>query len=96
MDLEELKETKEFKKARTKMSPEMALELVKKSDEELKSIIHKNTVFIKKETEKLKNTPEYVKIAEEKKLLDSGIKEALDPYKAASDLAAKVLKERQG
>lgn len=89
-----MKETKEFKKAKSKMSPEAALELVKKPDEELKQIIHKNTVYIKKETEKLKNTPDYIKAANDKHLLDSGIREALDPYKAAVDLAAKVLKER--
>ena len=94
MNLDELKETKEYKKAKKTMSEELVKEYLKKSDEDLKEVISRNTVYIKSETEKLKNNAEYIKATETKKLLDSGINDALNPYKAAADFAARLLKER--
>lgn len=95
MDLQELKESKEYKKAKSAMSEEAVRELIKKEDHELKEIISKNTVFVKGELEKLKNTPEYIKASETISILNSGIKEAINPYRAAIDLAALILKERK-
>jgi hypothetical protein len=94
MNKEEIKETKEYKKAKKWLTPELLQELLNKDDQDLKNVISKNTVYIKGELEKLQNHPEYQKVVQTKKLLDSGIREALDPYKAAADFAALILKER--
>ncbi|EFX62177.1 hypothetical protein DAPPUDRAFT_337320 [Daphnia pulex] len=91
---EDIIESKEYKKAKKLMSEESVKEYLTKSDEDLKEVISRNTVYVKSESEKLKSHVEYVKASETKKLLDSGIKDALAPYKAAADFAARILKER--
>lgn len=94
MNTDEIKDSKEYKKAKKTMSEEIAREYLKKDESELKEIISRNTVYIKSEIEKLKNHSEYVKAVQIKKDLDAGMREALAPYKAAADLAARILKER--
>lgn len=90
-----IRESKEFEKANKKMDKAFVGELIQKDDKSLEDIIIKHSVNIKEAKDKLDANSAYQKVCEDKKLFESGLKEATSTDKLALDFCTRILKERR-
>jgi arsenate reductase-like glutaredoxin family protein len=77
------------------MSFDRIQEVLKMSQPELEELIAGAAVQVQRGEEELEAHEEYQRAVEAKKLLESGLKEAIAPYKATIQMAAFVLSEKQ-
>lgn len=77
------------------MSFDRIQEVLKMSQSELEELIAGAAVQVQRGEEELEAHEEYQRAVEAKKLLESGLKEAIAPYKATIQMAAFVLSEKQ-
>lgn len=77
------------------MSYDRIQEVLKMSQQELEELIAGAAVQVQRGEEELEAHEEYQKVVETKKLLESGLKEAIAPYKATIQMAAFVLSEKK-
>lgn len=77
------------------MSYDRIQEVLKMSQQELEELIANAAVQVQRGEEELEAHEEYQRAVEAKKLLESGLKEAIAPYKATIQMAAFVLSEKQ-
>jgi hypothetical protein len=78
---EEILDSDEFKKFEKHFDAEYIELFLNKSTEELKEAIAHSTVEIKNESDIVQNEPNYVKMKEDLKLLNSALNEVLKPLK---------------
>lgn len=77
------------------MSFDRIQEVLKMSQQELEELIAGAAVQVQRGEEELEAHEEYQRAVEAKKLLESGLKEAIAPYKATISMAAYVLSEKK-
>jgi hypothetical protein len=77
------------------MSFDRIQEVLKMSQPELEELIAGAAVQVQRGEEELEAHEEYQRAVEAKKLLESGLKEAIAPYKATIQMAAFVLSEKK-
>jgi len=77
------------------MSFDRIQEVLKMSQSELEELIAGAAVQVQRGEEELEAHEEYQRAVEAKKLLESGLKEAIAPYKATIQMAAFVLSEKK-
>jgi len=77
------------------MSFDRIQEILKMSQPELEELIAGAAVQVQRGEEELEAHEEYQRAVEAKKLLESGLKEAIAPYKATIQMAAFVLSEKK-
>lgn len=77
------------------MSFDRIQEVLKMRQPELEELIAGAAVQVQRGEEELEAHEEYQRAVEAKKLLESGLKEAIAPYKATIQMAAFVLSEKQ-
>jgi arsenate reductase-like glutaredoxin family protein len=77
------------------MSFDRIQEVLKMSQPELEELIAGAAVQVQRGEEELESHEEYQRAVEAKKLLESGLKEAIAPYKATIQMAAFVLSEKK-
>jgi arsenate reductase-like glutaredoxin family protein len=77
------------------MSFDRIQEILKMSRPELEELIAQSAVQVQRGEEELEAHEEYQRAVEAKKLLESGLKEVIAPYKATIAMSAFVLSEKQ-
>jgi hypothetical protein len=91
----ELFDSKEFKKVSKYMGDKNAKDMFDKTEEDLKNLIAMNHMAETEARQQTKANSAYNSAVAVKKEFDSALRDTLNPYRAASSLAALILQSRK-